>query len=46
MKKGRTDPDELYFQLKLRVTSTFLVKMLGAFGGAGGIIYLCSQLLN
>ena len=46
MKKGRTNPDELYFECKLRVTSIFLVKVLGAIGSASGTIYLAAQLLK
>ena len=46
MEKERTSPDELYFECKLRVTSIFLVKVLGAIGGASGAIYLAAQLLR
>ena len=46
MEKERTSPDELYFECKLRVTSIFLVKVLGAIGGVSGAIYLAAQLLK
>ena len=46
MEKERTNPDELYFECKLRVTSIFFVKVLGAIGGASGAIYFAAQLLR
>jgi len=45
-KRDRTDSDELYFECKFRVTSIFLVKVLGAIGGASGAIYLAAQLFK
>lgn len=40
MDKGRTDMDGLQFECSIHVTTTFIVKVVAALGGIGGVYLL------